>query len=191
MGRDRMSIAALQKAGRGWGAALVLAPLLAWPVGAQEVGWHYSPLPNEGDRATLGCARESDAETFACLAVRCEDDFTVGIHIHTSRPEGDVGEWQVTVDRERFNFVATPSDAPYGGKLEGDTEVLLHSLKHGEAAYLDPPGGGAAPRNYIPLDGSFGAITQALAFCAPRVPVEEPEAEAEGGPAPEPMVRPE
>lgn len=152
----------------------------------QAVGWHYSPLSGEGDRATLGCARESDAQTFACLAVRCEDDFSVGIHIYTSRPEGDLGEWRVNVDREQFFFTALATEAPYGGRFEGDVSVLLHSLRHGEAAYVDPPGGGAAPRSYIPLDGSLDAITRALAFCAPRVPVEvEPLI------APEPAMRPE
>jgi hypothetical protein len=153
----------------------------------QEVGWHFSPLPGEGDRAALGCARDSDPEIFACLAVRCEDDFTVGIHMHTSRPEGDLGDWVVNVDRERFPVSVVLSDAPYGGRIEGDVSVLLYSLKQGEAAYVDPPGGGAAPRNYIPLDGSLMAINEALAWCAPRVPV---EAVVEGV-APEPMVRPE
>ena len=65
--------------------------LIAQPVFAQEAGWHYSPLAGEGDRAALGCAAGATASSFTCLAVRCEDDFTVGLHIHTSRPGGDAG----------------------------------------------------------------------------------------------------
>lgn len=149
-------------------AALVF---LATPAAAQEVGWHYSPLPGEGDRATLGCALESTPDRYACIAVRCEDDFTTGVHIHTSRPEGDAGRWAITVDKETRSFDAKAAQ-PYGARLVGDLSWVLDNLANGAVAYLEPEDGQGVPTNHIPLDGSLYAINTALAFCAPRVPVE-------------------
>jgi hypothetical protein len=151
-----------------------LAPALA----AQEPGWSYSPLGGEGDRATLGCALGSTPQAYACLAVRCEDDFTVAAYVHTSRPEGDLGEWLVTVDKEERAFVAGASATPYGGRLEGDVDWLLDNLRHGATAYIHPRSGEPLPINSITLSGSLRAITLALAYCAPRAS------------APEEVVRP-
>src|SRR5690606_13523551 len=95
---------------------LALAALVT-PAAAQEPGWHYSPLPGEGDRATLGCALGSTPERFACIAVRCEDGFAAGIHLHTSRAS-DVGHWAITIDKETRIFSAETA-APYGARLSG------------------------------------------------------------------------
>lgn len=141
--------------------------LLATPVMAQEPGWHYSPLPGEGDRATLACALKSTRESFTCLAVRCEDDFNIGVHIYTSRPQGDVGDWAITVDKETRMFSAEASK-PYGAKLVGDYSWVTTNLANGAVAYLEPGDGSAMPANHIPLDGSLYAINRALAYCAPR-----------------------
>lgn len=152
--------------------ALILSLVLgAVPIAAQEPGWRYSPLPGEGDRATLGCALHSTPETYACIAVRCEDDFSTGIHIHTSRVQGDAGRWAITVDKETRSFDAVATE-PYGALLAGDFSWVLHNLAHGAVAYLAPEDGSSMPANHIPLDGSLYAINGALAFCAPRVPVE-------------------
>ena len=154
------------------GLILALA-LLAAPVAAQEPGWHYSPLPGEGDRATLGCARDATPEDFICLAVRCEDDFSTGIHIHTGRPDV-LGSWEMTLDRENASFVAEPSDGPYGGRFIERADWLLERIAQGTFIYLrhaNDPGSFA----YIDLGGSLYAINSALAFCAPRVsPANEP-----------------
>lgn len=151
--------------------------LLAAPAAAQEAGWHYSPLPGEGDRATLGCALKSKRQSFTCLAVRCEDDFNVGVHIYTSRPQGDVGEWAITVDKETRLFSAEASK-PYGAKLVGDYSWVTSNLAKGAVAYLEPADGSAMPANHIPLDGSLYAINRALAYCAPRTaPPGEPNGE--------------
>ena len=165
--------------------ALALA-FVATPVAAQQAGWHYSPLPGEGDRATLGCSYGATPDTFTCLAVRCEDDFTVGIHIHTSRPEGDAGDWVLEFDREmqRFPVTAVANGAPYGAGIEGDTSAILQNLKDAGLVYLDPAGSPPINRA-ISLSGSLRAINQALYFCAPRspsapdnaAPDEEPSAE--------------
>lgn len=136
---------------------------------AQQAGWSYSPLPGEGDRAALGCGLESTPEVFVCVAVRCEDDFTTGVHIHTSRPQGDVGRWAITVDKETRSFDAKAAE-PYGAKLTGDFSWVLHNLANGAIAYLEPEDGSAMPDNHIALDGSLYAINRALAYCAPRVP---------------------
>lgn len=140
---------------------------------AQEPGWHYSPLPGEGDRATLGCNREATPQDFACLAVRCEDDYSVGLHIHTSRPGGDVGRWQLTIDREfGLEVQAEASSTPYGGRVSGDVAELIDSLKNGGLVYLDSADREVSAQ--ISLSNSLTAINQALFFCAPRVVPESP-----------------
>lgn len=150
--------------------------LLAAPVAGQEAGWHYSPLPGEGDRATLGCALKSTRDSFTCLAVRCEDDFNIGVHIYTSRPQGDVGDWAITVDKETRMFSAEASK-PYGARLVGDYSWVTTNLANGAVAYLEPADGSDMPANHIPLDGSLYAINKALAYCAPRTPAaSEPNA---------------
>lgn len=157
--------------------ALILAiGLLVMPAWAQEPGWHYSPLPGEGDRATLGCARGSTPQTYACIAVRCEGDFSIGVHIHTSRPAGDVVRWAITVDKETRSFDAEAAE-PYGARLTGDVSWVLDNLANGAIAYLEPEDDLGVPANHIALDGSLYAINAALAYCAPRVPV-EPKAAA-------------
>ena len=152
-------------------ALMAALALLAMPAAAQEAGWHYSPLPGEGDRATVGCALGSTPLTYACLAVRCEDDFSTGVHIHTSRPSGDAGRWAITVDKETRSFDAAASE-PYGARLLGDISWVLDNLANGAIAYLEPEDGQGVPVNHIALDGSLYAINGALAFCAPRAPVE-------------------
>ncbi|KKB13375.1 hypothetical protein VE25_02665 [Devosia geojensis] len=140
---------------------------------AQQEGWRYSPLPGEGDRATMGCALESDPDEFACLAVRCESDFSVGLYIHTSLGAADIGAWRITVDKEERGFIGQASATGYGARLAGDEagdlEWLLDGLKQGAAAFLDPGTRASLTRNYIPLDGSLYAINTALAYCAPRL----------------------
>ena len=150
--------------------------VLSVPAAAQEPGWHYSPLPGEGDRATLACATGSDATDYTCLAVRCEDDFSVGLHIHTSRPGGDAGPWSLDVDKESFEIGAAASDAPYSARVIGDIDTLLDRLRHGYVAYLDPLDGAPVAQNGIPLTGSLYAINQALYFCAPPPAPDEDQA---------------
>jgi hypothetical protein len=149
---------------------------LAWPVSAQEAGWHYSPLPGEGDRAAMGCGYAADAQEFTCLVVRCEDDHATGLHIHTSRPGGDAGRWRIDIDKDSYEVRASASEAPYGARVEGDVATLIDGLRNGAVAYLDPLEGDPVSRNGISLSGSLYVVNQALYFCAPRVPpqVEEP-----------------
>lgn len=142
----------------------------AVPAAAQRAGWHYSPLPGEGDRAAMGCALESDASTYACLAARCEDDFSVGLYVHTSLGPADIGPWRITVDKEERAFVGEATVAGYGARLTGDTDWLLDGLKQGAAAFLEAGGRASVPENFIPLDGSLYTINRALAYCAPRMP---------------------
>jgi hypothetical protein len=146
---------------------------LAVPCAAQEAGWHYSFLPGEGDRASMGCDREATPDRYTCLAVRCEADFTTGIHVHSSRPEGDVGPWEMTVDREAQTLTAEISDAPYGGRFVEDADWLLDRVRHGTFVYLKRADDPEAPFAYIDLSGSFTAIEEALFWCAPRVPPAE------------------
>jgi hypothetical protein len=150
--------------------------------GGQEAGWNYSPIPGEGDRASLGCARDSTEDRFTCIAVRCEDDFTTGVHIHTSRPEGDRGTWLITVDRENKTFEAMKSTAPYGARITTDIPWLLERLKQGTYVYLQPRSGTQPALNPVHLNGSLYAINRALAYCAPRVPPSDAQSE-EGQPS--------
>lgn len=148
--------------------------LLAAPSAGHEPGWSYSPLPGEGDRAALGCDREATAADHACLAVRCEDDYAVGVHVLTTRPAGDGGPWEMTVDRESRVAVAGPDPAPYGGRFadDDDAEWLLDRLRHGSFVYLRHAADDEAPFRFIDLTGSLQAIHTALRWCAPRVPAE-------------------
>ncbi|WP_127751758.1 hypothetical protein [Devosia sp. 1566] len=155
---------------------IVLASLLLLlPAQGQEEGWHYSPLPGEGDRATLGCALRSTAEEFNCIAVRCEDDFSIGIYAHTSRTEPHAGEWLITIDRVNRPFLAEKGEAPYGARLPDPEGWLLHNLQNGAVAYLHPLEGPPAPLNFIPLSGSLYEINRALAYCLPPKPAEPNE----------------
>ena len=151
-------------------AAALSFLLLAPPSMAQSPGWQYSPLPGEGDRATLGCARDSTETDYACLAVRCEDDYSVGVHVHTSRHPDDLGSWDMTLDRENRRLVAEPAEAPYGGRFIEEAEWLLQGLRHGSFVYLRHAEDEGGPFRFIDLSGSLYAINAALAWCAPRVP---------------------
>lgn len=143
------------------------------PTLGQEAGWHYSPLPGEGDRATLGCSYGANPKSHTCLAVRCEDDFSVGLHIHTSRADGDTGRWTLEFDKEgeRFPVTAVEDASPYHARIEGDVAPILDLLKNSGLVYLDPEGSALTDRA-ISLSGSLTAINQALYFCAPKTPVE-------------------
>lgn len=152
-------------------AALTLLLATTSPALAQQPGWSWSPLPGEGDRASLGCARDSTAEDFTCLAVRCEDDFSTGVHIHASRPQGVDGSWEMTLDRETRNLVAEPAP-PYGGRLLDPDGWLLDGLRHGTFVYLRHEDDVSAGFAYIDLGGSFRAIEEALLWCAPRLPAD-------------------
>lgn len=154
-------------------AGLILLALGAEPGFAQSPGWQFSPFPDEGDRATLGCARDSSPQNFTCLAVRCEDDFSTGLHIHSSRPGGDEGVWEMTLDREDKSFLAEKADGRYGARIRADAEFLLDRLRHGTFVYLRHSEDKDAPFAYIDLSGSMQAIDDALFWCAPRVPPEE------------------
>ena len=153
-------------------ALIVLLALLAGPVQSQEPGWHYSHLPGEGDRASIGCSQDSGADNYTCLAVRCEDDFSTGVHIHSSRVGGAAGPWEFTLDRETRSLLAETAE-PYGGRLRDEDGWLLDGLRHGTFVYLRHGDDLAEGFALISLSGSFTAIADALHWCAPRVPVDE------------------
>jgi hypothetical protein len=144
------------------------------PAWAQVPGWSYSPLPGEGDRAALGCDRDATAQNYACLAVRCEDDFSVGVHIHTSRLN-DAGTWEMTADREVVRIGALPDAGPYGARFPAeDAAWLLDRLRHGTFIYLSHAEDVGQKVRFISLDGSYAAIHAALQWCAPRSSGEQP-----------------
>ncbi|HHY51409.1 MAG TPA: hypothetical protein GYA10_16880 [Alphaproteobacteria bacterium] len=156
-------------------AAAILVAGIAAPAAAQEAGWHYSPFPGEGDRAALGCAYGSSPASHACVAVRCEDDYTIGLYITTSRPGGDAGRWAIEVDGEKHAVTAAAvAGSPYGARIDGDTGALVEAIRNGGSLFLDPLEGAPLGRNGIGLSGSLRAINQALYFCAPRVAPEPP-----------------
>ena len=163
--------------------ALALALLLAAPAAAQEGGWDYSPFPGEGDRAALGCSAGSTPESHTCIAVRCEDDFSVGLHVETTREGSDAGLWRVQIDDQvkEVTAVAVPNSA-YGAKIEGDVAPIIAAIKDGGEGFVEPVDGAETSSRALRLEGSLYAINQALFFCAPAA--EEPEATA-------PTMRPE
>ncbi len=150
------------------GVLLVAGVMLIAPAVGQQSGWHYSPLAGEGDRAALGCSYGASDSAFTCIAVRCEDDKQVGLHIHSSRADGDAGAWVLEFDKEgtRFPVTAVPSDAPYGARIMGEVTALLEAIKNSGLVYLDPASGQPIERA-ISLSGSLAAINQALYYCAP------------------------
>lgn len=151
----------------------------ALSAGAAEPGWQISPLPGEGDRASLGCARDSTATDYACLAVRCEDDFSIGIHVYSNRARGTAGAWTMTLDREDRVFATLDLPSPYGARLDDPDGYLLDRLRHGTFIYLRHADDPHAPFRFIDLGGSFSSIAEALYWCAPRVaPAEQ---NADGG----------
>lgn len=155
--------------------AVALIFIFAGPVAAQQAGWSYSPLQGEGDRAAIGCSIGATTTRHSCLVVRCEDDFSIGIHIATSRPQGNGGDWAITIDKETRTYAAT-TQSIYGARISGSIDWILDGLKNGAVAYLQPLDGSAMPDNHIALDGSLYSINRALAWCAPRVPTIEPNA---------------
>lgn len=162
-------------------AALIALWALAAPAWAQAPGWGFSPLPGEGDRAAMGCDRDATKSEFTCLAVRCEDDFTAGVHLYSSRPGGGAGPWEMTVDRENFRFTAEADAGPYGARFLADGDTLLERLRLGTFIYLRHAGDDEAPFAFISLAGSMTAITEALYWCAPRVPPGEQNAAPDVG----------
>jgi len=154
-------------------ARLIALLALVTPSMAQVPGWQFSHLPGEGDRAAMGCDRDADADTFTCLAVRCEDDFTIGLHVHSSRYGGDAGLWEMTLDREARSLLAEASPGPYGARFNADADFLLDRLRHGTFVYLRHSEDLNAPFAYIDLSGSMTAISEALYWCAPRTVPDE------------------
>ena len=152
-------------------AGAVVLLLLAGPATAsgQQAGWHYSHLPGEGDRASLGCSRDTTPEDFTCLAVRCEDDFSTGLHIHTSR-RPVAGTWEMTLDRETRQLQAHAGDGPYGAQMQDPDGWLLDGLRHGTFVYLRHLDDADTEFDFIDLTGSYRAISEALYWCSPRVP---------------------
>ena len=119
--------------------ALLLFAFAA-PAVAQEAGWQYSPYPGEGDRAAMGCAYGSSPASHACIVVRCDDDYSVGLYIETSRMGGDAGEWSIGVDDDATGVTAVKADeAPYGARIEGDVSPLIDHDRR------SPRAPGAAP----------------------------------------------
>jgi hypothetical protein len=155
--------------------AALLWLVLAFPAAAQESGWHYAPYPGEGDRAALGCSYGSTPQVHVCIAVRCEDDFTIGLHLDTTRLGGDAGRWSLSIDEATFPVVADAVDgSPYGARVEGDVGAIIDAIKNGDSFFIDALDGEPPPNNGIGLAGSLNAINQALYFCAPRA-VPQPE----------------
>ena len=154
-------------------AACLVALFLTSHALAQEEGWHYSPLPGEGDRAAMGCSHGASPEKHTCLVVRCEDDHSVGVHIHTSRAGSDAGRWRIEFDKgdPAHDVEAIEDESPYGARIVGDVEPIIFGLKNLGLVYLDPQDGFEVDQQ-IYLNNSLYVINQALYFCAPKVPDE-------------------
>lgn len=154
-------------------AGLIAVLALAQPALAEAPGWQFSSLPGEGDRAAMGCDRDANETVFTCLVVRCEDNFSTGIHIHSSRFGGAAGIWNMTLDREDVSFIAEKDTGPYGAVITQGADLLLERLRHGTFVYLRHSEDEYAPFAFIDLTGSMTAIAEALYWCAPRVPPTE------------------
>lgn len=165
-------------------AGLIAVLVLAGPALAEVPGWQFSPLPGEGDRAAMGCARDATPESYTCLVVRCEDNYSTGIHIHSSRFGGAAGRWEMTLDREDVSFTAEKDPGPYGAVITENAGLLLDRLRHGTFVYLRHSEDDYAPFAFIDLRGSMKAIGEALFWCAPRVPPTEQNSLSDVDPGP-------
>lgn len=142
-------------------------------VRAVEPGWHYSPLPGEGDRASLGCDSKATASAFTCLAVRCEDDLTTGLYVHASDPPASPALWTLTIDRENLALRTEPAAGPYAARVVGDIAPILERLEQGTFVYLRRDDDDSDAFVFIDLAGSLTSIREALYWCAPKAPVSE------------------
>ncbi|UYN99080.1 MAG: hypothetical protein KIT02_14275 [Devosia sp.] len=149
---------------------LIMLTLAASPALAFEPGWHPSPLAGEGDRASMGCPAAAEGVEQACIIVRCEDDYSTGIHIQSGRWPGAEGNWHLTLDREDRTIAAIADAGPYSARLVDGDGWLLDGLLHGTFVYLRHAEDIDGPYQQITLEGSFRAIGEALYWCAPRVP---------------------
>lgn len=161
----------------GFYRAAALSLMVCAPAVAQAPGWNFSPLPGEGDRAAMGCDRDSTNDDFACVVVRCEDDFSTGLHIFSSRNPDALGTWNLTLDREDRAVDIVPDTAPYSGRVATENDWLLERLQQGSYIYLRHSADENAPFRFISLAGSRAAIHEALYWCAPRVTPTEQNAE--------------
>lgn len=153
--------------------AAALSLLFCAPALAQSPGWGFSPLPGEGDRAAMGCDRAARPDDFFCVVVRCEDDFSPGLHLYTSRVSGALGRWVLTLDREERQIEIAEVVPPYSGRIVAADGWLLERIRQGAYIYLRHAQDDEAPFRFISLSGSLLAIEEALYWCAPRLPPSE------------------
>ncbi|MCF1740995.1 hypothetical protein [Paradevosia shaoguanensis] len=170
-------------------AWVVLVLMSAAAASGEEPGWHFSPLAGEGDRAAMGCTIDTTSVSHTCIVVRCADDFSVALHLHTSRAGGPAGRWELTLDRQSFPVNIVADATPYGARVEGDATGIIEGIEQGETGYIEPLDGARGNSSRLPLKGSLQTIRQALYFCAPRTEVGQ-ETPA-GMVAPVPQKRPQ
>ena len=124
----------------------------------------------------MGCDRDAVAGDFSCVVVRCEEDFSVGLHVYSSRRPNALGRWALTLDREDRQVEIVSYHGPYSGRILENEAWLLERLKQGAYIYIAHVDDKEAPFRFISLAGSLLAIEEALYWCAPRAPASEQNA---------------
>ena len=132
--------------------------------------WQPSPFPGEEDLAVMGCSDSTNEEAWSCLAVRCENDWSLGLYAELTNLTLD-GEFTLVVGEESFPVSGRTQEQsiPYNNRLDGEIPDILAAMKSAEAVVIDRPDDPLNPGfDTIPLRGAADAITALEARCTQR-----------------------
>lgn len=97
---------------------------------APDFRWSAAPHDGEAQRSALGCSNGTNDDDWTCLAVRCEDDGTLGLYYDLSA--GGTNEpFAITVEGERFGVTPEPAPAgvPFTYRLVGNVPSIAKALQ--------------------------------------------------------------
>lgn len=132
-------------------------------------GWDASSFPNEPRNPAIGCSVGADDDYWTCLAVRCEDNGTLGLYYEYS-DGGTNHPFSLMIDGEKFPVrpEAAGEGIAFPTRLTGDVVSIVSRLKAGNQVKLvdmTPPLNSGF--DTILLRGSSRAIGAVEAACAP------------------------
>jgi hypothetical protein len=129
--------------------------------------WQPSPFPGEEDLAVMGCSDSTNEEAWSCLAVRCENDWSLGLYTELTNLTLE-GEFTLVVGEVRFPVSGRMQEqsVPYSNRLDGDVSAIVAAMKAAEAVVIDRPRDPLNPGfDTIPLRGAAEAISALEARC--------------------------
>lgn len=138
---------------------------------AAESRWQPSPFEGEEKRAAIGCSDHATDEAWACIAVRCEDDGTIGLYAEIDGGGNGAGRWTLDVDGRGWEVYGDTGARAglYTAHLLVAPDDLLVSLKKGRIALLDKRLQMADGFEIISLKGASQQIDRVLSACSRRL----------------------